>query len=104
VPTKKKIPADWPGSSEFSCLSWLRGVTRDQAAQSNTAPEQQQAATHDQCDIEPGERQEATLIGVAGLRSCGVAAATGTRDTRGTTALCNLSRCPASLTAVTGTR
>lgn len=77
-------------------------MTRNHTAERNAAREQQQAATHDQCDIEPGERQEATLIGIAGLSSCGVAAATGTRDTRGTTALCNLSRRPASLTAVTG--
>jgi hypothetical protein len=45
----------------------LRGIARNYAAEADTAGEQQQAATRDQCHVESGERQDTTIIGVRRL-------------------------------------
>jgi hypothetical protein len=89
----------------------LRWVSRDHAAERHATREQQETAAHDQRDIEPGKRQQATLIRVAGFSS-DVPAATGGSFACSPTgwrptacpARRNLTRDPAALAAVAGAR
>jgi hypothetical protein len=66
-PEKTKTPADGRGLRKDSLPPVLGGIARDQAAQPDTAGEQQQAATHDQGQIESRERQDTARIGLRWL-------------------------------------
>ncbi|MGH2984309.1 MAG: hypothetical protein ACRDK5_08655, partial [Solirubrobacterales bacterium] len=101
-----KTPASAGVFGSPALSSRLRGVACDHAAECNAAREQQQAATHDQRHVKPSERKEATLLRAASLGRGGAATGaslacspTGWRPTG-----CNLTRDPARLAAVAGTR
>jgi hypothetical protein len=109
MPPKTKLPAGGRILRWFQHMRSLRGVSRDDPAERHASGEQQQATAHDQRDIEPSEGQQATRFRLAGL-SGGSAAAMGSLSTRGRStsawraARCDLTRDPAPLATVAGTR
>jgi hypothetical protein len=94
---------------------WLRhtgslgGVPRDHPAERHASSEQQQTTAHDQRHIEPSECEEATLLRLTGLAGDSAAARgtfgnPGRSAITGRTARFDLTRYPARLAAVAGTR